>query len=310
MPNISEYYEFENAPVEFLDVDVADDNRLFLDPHALRIERGPSPFAREAKERLDSFFDEIVTCVLSPRTEDQDRGLDLLQHFEEPKETRLGLSRSGIDGHGGAGEVGKWIWHALATDARALIDVGVFKLVEHIPLFVDGVDRDITSDITTRIVFEPLARFTQAMVRKYPEFSQNGHRLSTYVRPVWNIRAAKWAEKSLELPEAEDKALLLVPRYWAQHRLLMSHGRYYDTALLSWVQEQLAVVDKRTGRLRKDPKWSLKRKRKYKRGRGTILRVTGEANKADEDLVDRFRAFVDHKYKRLDDDEIDRRLEE
>jgi hypothetical protein len=309
MPQLSKYYGIK-PPFEFLNVDIADDNRLFLDPHALRIEKGPSPFGREARERMDSFFNEIVGCALSPSTAERRRGLDLLQHFNEPKETRLGLSRSGIDGHGGAGEVGEWIWDALSTDARALIEVGVFKLVEHIPLFVDGIDKDITSDITTRIVFEPLAKFTQAMVKKYPEFTRGNHRTEVCVRPVWSMRKRNWIKKPLDLPIAEGKPLLLVPKHWAQHRLLMSHGRYYDTSLLSWVQEQLAVVNKRTGKLIKDPKWSLKRKRKYKRGRGTTLRMTEEASRSEADLVDQFRAFVDRKYTRLDDDEIERRLEQ
>lgn len=309
MPKLSQYYGLE-PPFEFLNVDVADDNRLFLDPHALRIEKGPSPFGREARERMDSFFNEIVGCVLSPSAAERQRGLDLLQHFNEPKETRLGLSRSGIDGHGGADEVGEWIWEVLSTDAQALIEVGVFKLVEHIPIFVDGIDKDITSDITTRIVFEPLAKFTQAMVRKYPEFTRGTHRTEVYVRPVWSIGKRKWIEKPLDLPVAEGKPLLLIPKYWAQHRLLMSHGRYYGTSLLSWVQDQLAVVSKQTGKLIKDPKWSLKRKRKYKRGRGTILRVTEEASRGNADLVDQFRTFVDRKYYRLDDDEIERRLGE
>ena len=309
MPNLSKYYNFK-SPFEFLNVDVADDNRLFLDPHALRIEKGPSPFGREARERMDSFFDEIVGCVLSPSRTEAQRGLGLLQHFNEPKETRLGLSRSGIDGHGGADEVGAWIWHTLSTDARALIDVGIFKRVEHIPLFVDGIDKDITSDLTTRIIFEPLAKFTQAMVKKYPEFTRGSHRINAYIRPVWNVAQKRWIKKSLELPVAEGKPLLLVPKYWARPYLLMRYRRYYDTALLNWVQDQLAVVNKRTGKLIKDPKHSLKRKRKYKPGRDTILRVTEEASSADQDLVDQFRAFADHKYERLDDEEIERRLGE
>jgi hypothetical protein len=309
MSRISQHYGLKKPAPEFLDVDVADDNRLFLDPHAIRIERGPSPFAREARTLLDSFFDEIVRCVLSSKNANARRGLDILQHFNEPKETRLGLSRSGIDGHGGSDEVGAWIWDALSTDARALIEVGVFKLVEHIPLFVYGVDKDITSDLTTRIIFEPLAKFTQAMVKKYPEFTQGTHRTAVFNRPVWNINRTEWTEKSLELPVAKDKPLLLVPKYWARGHLLMFSGRYYDTSLLSWVQDQLAVTDRRTGKVLKDPKKSLKRKRKYKRGRKTIFRITKEARTSGEDLVDQFRAFVDRKYARLSDDKIESKLQ-
>lgn len=37
-------------------------------------------------------------------------------------------------------------------------------------MFVEGVDRDITSDLTTRLMFEPLGRFTESMLRAYPQF--------------------------------------------------------------------------------------------------------------------------------------------
>jgi len=232
----------------------------------------------------------------------------LLQHFNEPKETRLGLSKRGIDGHGGDDEVGAWIWAALSTKARALIEVGVLKRVEHMPLFVAGVDKDITSDVTTRIVFEPLAKFTQTMMKKYPQFTKKGHKTCVVSRPAWSIKRCEWIRKELELPVAVGRPLLLVPKHWALPQLLMHAGRFYDTSVLSHVQEQLGVVNPRTGKFETDPKKVLKRKKKYKRGRPTIVRIAEEARASDEDLVDRFRVFVDDKYKPLDDDKIDRQL--
>ena len=306
MPRISNYYGLKPS-FEFLDVDVAIDNRLFLDPRAIRIEKGPSPYGRKARESMDSFFDEVVSCVLSANKAEVLRGLDLLQHFNEPKETRLGMSRSGIDGHGGADEVGTSIWTSFSTDARALIEVGIFKRIEHLPIFVDGVDKDITSDVTTRIVFEPLVRFTQAMVQKYPEFTKGTHSTETFTRPVWHLGQGRWEKKALELPVAAGKPLLLVPKHWARPWLLMASGRFYDTALLSYVQDRLAVVNK-DGKVLKDAKDSLKRRKEYRRSRDTILRVTKEASDGKEDLVDRFQGFVDGKYNRLSDQEIDERL--
>jgi hypothetical protein len=119
MPTISSYYGLSGS-LEFLDVDVATDNLLFIDPHAVRIERGPSPFARQARICMTSFFDEVLTCVVKSEA---GRGLGLLQHFNEPKETRLGMSQEGIDGHGGDIEIGTRIWHALSTDLEALTPI-------------------------------------------------------------------------------------------------------------------------------------------------------------------------------------------
>ena len=89
---------------------------------------------------------------------------DLLQHFEEPRETRLGYAAAGFSGHGGAAEVGTWIWEALTTELEALLRVGILTQIEDLPLFVEGLAEDITSDLTTRIIFEPLSKFTASMV--------------------------------------------------------------------------------------------------------------------------------------------------
>ncbi|NKT56397.1 hypothetical protein GS896_27950 [Rhodococcus hoagii] len=74
------------------------------------------------------------------------------------------LAKSGFSGHGGAEDVGSWIWQALNNDIYALIAVGKLKQIEDLPLFIEGIDKDITSDITTRIIFEALADFTAHMI--------------------------------------------------------------------------------------------------------------------------------------------------
>jgi hypothetical protein len=307
MATISNHYGLSGS-LEFLDIELTTDNFLFLDPHAVRVERGPSPFAAQAKRCLTSFFDEIVGCVVSRKRSEAARGLDLLQHFNEPKETRLGMSKKGIDGHGAAEKLGSDIWQVLSSDTRALIRVGVLKWVEDIPLFVEGVDKDITSDLTTRIIFDPLAKFTQAMMKKYPQFTQGGHRSEIVDRQVWSPGRAEWIQKSLDLPIAADRPLLLVPKYWARPWLLMSATRFYNTSMLSFAQEQRGVVDRRTGKLITDPKRVLKRKKELERGTETIVRVTEDAHGMREDLLARFRSFVDQRYERLEDDEIESRL--
>jgi hypothetical protein len=217
------------------------------------------------------------------------------------------MSKESIDGHGGAEKVGGWIWHSLSTNLKVLLRVGILKQVEDIPVFILGIGNDITSDLTTRIVFEPLAKFTQAMVRRHPEFTQNGHRTATVNRQVWDPRHKRWAYKKLTLPIADGRPLVLVPRRWVQPRLLMSSGRFYETTMLSFVQYQRAIPDRRTGKLIREPKDLLKKKKEFKRGEETIIRVTRQAKAKREDLLASFKEFVDRKYEPLEDDEIQKR---
>jgi len=89
----------------------------------------------------------------------------------------------------------------------------------------------------------------------------------------------------------------------------MSAGRYYKTSMLSFVQEQRGVVDPETGKLLTEPKWRLEERKEFEQGLETIMRVTGEAHAEREDLLARFRTFVDRRYERLDDEEIEERLQ-
>jgi hypothetical protein len=278
------------SPVPFEDLDVSQDNRIFVDPHAIRLYRRPAPFAADAIASLDSFFDAVSRDAMSSSPADQRHGLDLLQHFEEPWETRMGMAQAGFNGHGGSDDVGSWIWNALQTDLSALLRVGILKHLEELPLFVNGIDRDITSDITTRITFAPLAEFTASMVSTYPQFTAHGHRTRVVTRQVWNSTAMKWDTKQVELPLVENKPLLLVPKGWARPTLLMSAGRYYETKVLSFAQlEQATVVD---GKTLKTPKDRLKEQPGLARGRATNTRITLRADESGQDILAQFRRFV------------------
>lgn len=286
------------GPVPFLDVDIAFDNKWFVDPRAIRLHSQADPFAVKANECTETFFDEVLDCVVR---RDSRRGLWMLQRFPEPWETRLGLSKSGFSGHGGASEVGAWMWRALNEDLGALISVGRLKQIEELPLFIEGIDKDITSDITTRIIFEALADFTADMVDRYSEFTSGRHRVGTFHCQSWDPVTRDWVVKPFELPVAGDKPLLLVPKGWARRTLLMSAPRYYETKVLGYAQLERAVRLS-TGKLIKTPKDQLKTEPGLGRGRVTNLNVTRRAHENDDDLIADFKRFVDMKWTPADDD--------
>jgi hypothetical protein len=298
MPSITGYYGISGS-VPFVDVNVEADNLQFLDPHAIRLARAPQPFARDAIDCADTFLHEVTDCVIKGTPSHVRRGENLLQHFEEPWETRLGMSETGFNGHGGADGIGTLIWDTLNDNVSALVRVGVLKQLEDLPLFVEGVDRDITSDVTTRIVFGPLGRFTESMLAKYPEFTAGGHKVGTFRRQVWDPVARGWDEADFTLPIADGKPLLLVPVGWARANLLMSAGRFYETSVLSYAQLETAARTK-SGKLIKTPKDTLKKRDGLGRGRNTNYRVTFRAIENEEDLLAAFKQFVASKYEGTD----------
>lgn len=290
MPTIKEYYGIAD-PVPFVNVEISMDNRLYVDPHTIRRRQPLEPFARDAVTCIDTFLHEVTQSIIDASPDAHARGHQLLQQFTEPWETRLGMAKGGFHGHGGGDVVGTWIWDVLTGDAEAVVHIGALRHIEHLPLFVEGVDRDITSDITTRIIFSVLADFTESMLQAYPQFHASHHRTGVFEKQVWDPVGRSWRTRKATLPIADGKALLLVPQGWARRHLLMSARRFYGTTVLSYAQLEQAVVDS-SGRLLTTPKKILRKRPDLREGRTTNLRLTLKAIENEEDLINAFEAFV------------------
>ncbi|MDH6677553.1 hypothetical protein M2284_001752 [Rhodococcus sp. LBL1] len=290
MATITDHYGM-SGPVPFCDVDVDIDSRLFLDACAVRMTAGPEPYRSEALTALETFFQAVARAVMSGDPATRARGRVLLQRFVEPWETRFGLAAAGFRGHGGADDVGSVIWDALVNDLVALMGVGVLSRVEHLPLFVEGVGDDITSDITTRLMFSALAGFTREVVAQYPEFTAGSHTTELIERQVWDPVGLDWSIELMELPMVNGEPLLLVPTEWARKNLLMSSVRFYEKSVLDFVQAEGAVLLS-GDRLHKTPKGVLRANPGAGPGVHTNRAVALRAQQADTDLVEMYEGHV------------------
>lgn len=303
MRRITDYFGI-HRPVPFADVGVYVDNRAYLDPYAIRLDRSPESHVAAAKWCLDSFFDTVARCVMSSDAIERAYGEEILKKFKEPWETRLGMSANGFRGRGGGGDVGSWIWEALNGRLDALLRVGVLKHLEELPMFVDGIDRDITSDITTRVVFSALAEFTEDVLASYPEFSSGPHRTMTITRQIWDPNLCQWTERDMEVPAVDGRPLLLVPSAWVGNVLLLSAGRYYETTVLTYAQGEQSRFSRAADDAKRLPKRLLKKLPGLGRGRSTNLSVTMRAIDNSENLVDVFRRFAAERRKERGDEGV------
>lgn len=277
----------EDAP--FLDINPAKDNKRFLDSHRIRHQCHSSKHALAATALIDDFLDAVTEKIMSG---DNLAAKALLSQFKEPSETRLGVSKASFQGRGGASIIGRRIANILTEDLRPLMEVGILKHLENLPLFVEGVDRDITSDIATRIVFGVLVEFTHEMMNMYPQL---GAHKSREEYQLWDSLTHSWIYKEVELPLVNGAPLVLVPASWTGPYLLMSARRYFDTTLLDWVQEKQTVMLS-DGTIDRPSKDVLRERGDIPENRLTILRLTLEAYNVDVDLIEKFTTFVAQKY--------------
>jgi hypothetical protein len=204
------------ASLDFVDVDIRGDVPVFIDPKAIRLQQGD--WAEACQALLQSFFNELLQAI---QRGDRRRIAELVLHLGEPNETHLGLSKGKARGNGlGSGRKSAAIVDALASSVAG--KSGLLQDLEETVLFVDGVGRDVISDITTNIIRGPLIQYTQRMCKFYGipmELQDSGF--------MWDPGRTAWVDNMVELPRAESDKLILVPRSIVRLKPIIDGGKYY-----------------------------------------------------------------------------------
>lgn len=225
---VSEYFTLGRTQpaLDFVDVDVTRDARLFIDPTAVRLLR--SPWADECVSLIQDYFTAVLGAIREGRDQDAQ---SLLVKLREPNETHLGLSRRESHGRALGPESAKELWKSLR--ASGAVSSGLIEDLEDTLLLVEGVGPDIVSDITTNIIREPLVRYTQASARYY------GIPLTPDVPTgrMWDPSADDWYEAYDDLPVTTRGRLLLVPKIIVRARMEYDVDEYYRHYLMETLRD-------------------------------------------------------------------------
>lgn len=228
MTRVSEYYRLGRTQptLDFVDVDVRDDVRVFLDPRAFRLLQ--SDWGEQCRDLLQSFFAEVLATI---STGDSARTRMLMSKLREPNETHLGFSTGASRGHGLGRESGQSVADALSASRAAR--TGLLQDLEDTVLLVPRVGHDVVSDITTNVLRGPLIAYTRQQA--------NLHGIPTAQvasGPVWNPAGASWEEAFVDLPVPHHRKLLLVPKALVRHRMDFDKDEYYGDYLIPMLQDE------------------------------------------------------------------------
>lgn len=230
MTRVTDYFNMgmKQGSVDFVDVDVHTDVPVFIDPTAIRHQSGS--WAEACIRGLQTYFETLLAAI---KANDQAALEELVYPLVEPNETHLGLSKGQSRGR------------SLGTDSKKdelinslrqsqAVQSGFLKDLEDSALMVDGIDKDIVSDITTCVIRGQLITYTQSQCRLHSievELQDSG--------PVWDSTNKVWTSSQTELPRANDDKLLLVPKSIVRAKLTVSKGRYYRGYLRPYFEEEL-----------------------------------------------------------------------
>src|SRR5712692_3754680 len=212
--------------LDFVDVSLNTDNRLFVDPFALS--QRPDRWSQNAHLTVVTFFQAIIDDIRAGR---EDHALELLRHLREPNETRLGYSRQRSQGAGIGDEQAEDLFEAL-RDSSA-VRTGFINSLEESELMIEGISHDKISDLTTNIIRGELAGYTteQCVLHNVPT-------RDVAMPPCFNTDAMDWQDRYLSLPIYGDRPILLVPKSIVRRTSAYRHPKYYQHFVLNYLQRE------------------------------------------------------------------------
>lgn len=268
MTVVSEHYSLGRTQptLDFVDVPIDGDLRVFVDPRALRLLA--SQWGAECVSLVQSFFRTVLNAIHEERHDDAQR---LLLFLREPNETRLGLSRGRPRGRALGPESALSVWEALRRSEA--VRSGLLEDLEDTILMVEGISSDIVSDITTNLIREPLIQYTQDVCPYY------GIPLVNDVDsgPLWQPRRQEWGSTYVRLPIAAGRKLLLVPKSIVRRRMDYDSEEYFNNYILEHLREQELSANTELVRLLKSGGRRVTKKdlrAKYGTGKSVIVRET------------------------------------
>ncbi len=238
MTRVTDYFSLglTQGGVDFVDVDVHTDVPVYIDPTAIRHQTGP--WAETCVVALQSFFQALIDAI---KAGDKPAQTELIYPLVEPNETHLGQSVGDSRGRslGTRAKADELI--ASLSKSKAVVS-GFLVDLEDAALMVEGIDKDIISDITTCVIRRQLIAYTkkQCQMHSIPMEKQMSG-------PIWD--GSKWVNEEVNLPRANEDKLLLVPKSIVRVKLTVDKGRYYRGYLRPYFEEEV-LANPRAGLVR------------------------------------------------------------
>lgn len=214
------------SELDFVDISLQRDNRLFVDPFAIsqKVDR----WSQSAASTIRIFFQQVVDDIRGNRHE---HARELLMNLREPNETRLGFSRGRSQG-AGIGELqADQIFEALRESGA--VREGIITALEETELMIEGISHDKISDLTTNIIRGHLVEYTADQCQLYGITTER-----VAIPPIFNTESMEWEAQFVNLPVWHNRPIVLVPKSVVRYSPAYRHGEYYQSFVLNFLQIQ------------------------------------------------------------------------
>lgn len=231
--------------LDFVDIDISTDMQLFIDPY--RISKLYGPFVDEINDTIRNYFS-YLTELLSTKQYDEARKIFI--HLGEVNETCLGFSSNQPRGAGLGNKNLSDIFEAMKNSVA--VKNGILNSIEDIRVFVDGVDIDRISDMTTNIIRKSLINYTRNQCELYNIPLMNDIPSGFF----WNPSKRQWEQEHMKMLVIDDKKYILVPKIIVTYGDKITSKDYFQHFVLNFFQSEnirknTNLVQKRIGKKNK-----------------------------------------------------------
>lgn len=225
MPKFSEYFDLglTQHELDFVDVSNEYDTPLYVDPYAIEVQ--DDVWSAQAAEYIRTFFTEVLTAL---RGENLARAEYLMSHLTEPQETFLGVSRANPQGRGVGRMQSRQLMRAIQTSGAFL--TGLLSDLSDMALYVEGIDRDKISDLTTNVIRKLLVGYTEQQCELYDVPTK---KYSS--PPMWDNKRKRWLSKYVNVPYLDGSPTLLVPKYIVRRKLSIDSQEFYNKQITDFL---------------------------------------------------------------------------
>ncbi|MCD0465863.1 hypothetical protein [Flavobacterium sp. ENC] len=242
--NISNIYNLglSQSKLDFVDVKLHKDNKLFVDPRLIEISQ--NPLVVKMQHNLKVFLAELLDNI---KADNKKNIKYLMSGLGEPKETRLGHSEKNFDGNS-VGDKLKPKFQSALSDS-VLLKYGVLNNLGDFDLFIDDIGCDRISDITTKIIKSVLIEYTQDQCLKS---STPIPMIEVHQKYLFDIDKLRWTEKKVNLPVYLGKPIIFVPKDIVRRKndANSNLGSFYRYAIRNFIANDKELIEdvKATGK--------------------------------------------------------------
>lgn len=303
MTKFSEFFKLKKSQVEldFVDIFVDGDIPLFVDPYF--ISRRNDEWSINATKEIREFFQKIIENInTNPKLCKY-----MLEHLNEPNETRLGLSRGKPNGKGINKKQANDLYNKLSKSKA--VTTGFIQDISECELMVEGIGDDKISDMTINIIRKYLIDYTQEQCENL--------NIKMYNVPsgfIWNKETERWENKYVELPYVNNKKIILVPKWIVVQTPIINSSEYYNKEVLEYLQREhinanSSLVETLKSGEKRVTKKKLKEQSQYKLKKDFLYKISNE----HPELLDQYRKRkgnmpIKDAWKRKDIEEIEKEI--